>query len=236
MKLAIILGGSKGLGSALCQTYSSKNWEVVEFSRSAPHGFSIACDLGQAQTAQEIFQSQVLSLSPKTWDEIHLIHNAARLGDIGPLNEGNPTDWSQSIALNFESLVWSLGLFSQGFQTHPARKVCAAISSGAAQKNYQGWALYCSTKAALERFVYCMAEEQKQQSHPIESVVIDPGVMDTQMQAQIRGAAPEKFPYLERFLQLKADDALPSPNTIADRIFQTLNAPLEQGGFYPVKD
>ena len=217
--LAIITGGSKGLGQALCETYQNQDWQICELSRSGQSEYSTPCDFSQREHSAEIINKLFAELRQTDWSQIHLIHNVARLGQIGPAAHSDPQDWFQSIDVNFSSLVIVAAYFARYFQDHPAQKVLASISSGAAQKNYIGWSLYCSTKAALERFTTCFAEEQKQQEQGICSIIINPGVMDTNMQSEIRASDPEQFPYLERFLELKAHNQLPAPEQVADAIY-----------------
>src|SRR5262249_60732308 len=62
------------------------------------------------------------------------------------------------------------------------------ISSGAAHRIIDGWALYCTTKAAGETFFDVVASQVKQDER-ISVVNIDPGQMDTRMQENIRRAA-----------------------------------------------
>ena len=232
MKLAIITGGSKGLGLALTEKYAKENWAIKELSRSGSAPHSVPCDFSQREASSQCLDSLFEELKKTPWDEIHLINNAGRLGYIGPIAKSSPSDWFASMDVNFGALVQSTGIFAQHFQGHPARKVMAAVSSGAAKKSYQGWALYCSTKAAMERFSSCFAEEQKSQACPIETVIINPGIMDTNMQSEIRSSKPEDFPTLSRFIQLKENNALPQAARVAENIYQILTQELEAGQEY----
>lgn len=236
MKLLIITGGSKGLGQALCQTYKNNDWQIYELSRSGQTEHSIACDFSHREQSATTVNNLLAPLAAKPWQAIHLIHNVARLGQIGPVSHSDANNWFQTIDVNFSSLVVMAAYFAKHFQAHSAQKILASISSGAAQKNYVGWSLYCSTKAALERFTTCFAEEQKAQENPIHSIVINPGVMDTEMQAEIRAADPDLFPYLERFIRLKAQNALPTPEQVAQSIYQIMDTAPTNGQEYTAAD
>lgn len=61
------------------------------------------------------------------------------------------------------------------------------VSSGAARRAYQGWSGYASSKAAVNALSTCLAFEEKE----ITSLTIEPGRVDTDMQAQIRSAGKD---------------------------------------------
>ena len=239
-QLCLITGGSQGLGAALAKNYRDKGWHVFSLARTAaPEAESehIPCNLSRQARIHTELAPFFEGWSGEPWQNIHLIHNAARVGAIGPLGsnaESTPEDWQQTLDLNFGAVVQLNGLFRQYFQEHPAKKIVAHISSGAAHKAYAGWSLYCATKAAMERFALCLAEEQTHEKRPIWTVIINPGVMDTGMQAHIRAASPDGFPQRERFIQLKAHNALPQPEAVAAQCFAYLNAAPRSGETFKV--
>ena len=79
------------------------------------------------------------------------------------------------------------------------------ISSGAAVKAFYGWSLYCAAKAGVEAFTACVALEQQQAKHPVMVYAIRPGVIDTEMQQQIRAQDKTRFAEIEKFKALKRD-------------------------------
>lgn len=97
------------------------------------------------------------------------------------------------------------------------------ISSGAGRKPMPGWSAYCSAKAALDMFSRCIAAEQQGRANPARVVALAPGVIDTGMQATIRGAGEADFPSVRQFRALKTDGSLASPQDIAARIVAYLD-------------
>ena len=67
MNLAIISGGSRGLGRALCERYTAQGWRVLEFSRAAPHPYSVSVDLADPAAAQRVFAGQLAPLAATRW-------------------------------------------------------------------------------------------------------------------------------------------------------------------------
>jgi hypothetical protein len=74
----------------------------------------------------------------------------------------------------------------------------------------------------MENFIRALALEQKAQPQPFIPINIDPGVIDTEMQALIRETPAADFPELERFVQLKQQGLLMPPDNVATAIFRIL--------------
>ena len=99
------------------------------------------------------------------------------------------------------------------------------ISSGAARKDVPGWAMYCSTKAALDRFSSTVSEDAKIHGIDLKISSVAPGVVDTGMQEQIRLLSSEDFPQVERFKTLKEESKLTSPDKAAAKLLAYLDSP-----------
>jgi NAD(P)-dependent dehydrogenase (short-subunit alcohol dehydrogenase family) len=80
-------------------------------------------------------------------------------------------------------------------------------------KPYEGWGAYCAAKAGLLHLTRCVAAEEA--GSGLRALSVAPGIVDTAMQELIRSSTPEQFPQLERFKDLKRDDAFNSPEFVA---------------------
>jgi benzil reductase ((S)-benzoin forming) len=104
---------------------------------------------------------------------------------------------------------------TQAYIEHLRRRdatgVLINISSGAGQKPVSGWSAYCASKAAVDMFTRVVATEEP----ALSAWSVAPGVIDTDMQAAIRSTAREDFPAIDRFLQLKEDEAFNSGAHVA---------------------
>ena len=236
MRLAIVTGGSKGLGQALCQLYREKNWQVRELSRSGHSDDSISCDFSDREQAAAIVNDAFGALASQPWERVVLFNNVADLNPIGPLDTSDPASWFRHIDINWASVVLTCGLFTQHFQQHTAIKYIAQISSGAARRDISGWSLYCASKAAMERFSGVMALEQGEQKHPIHSVVINPGVMDTNMQKLIRQQSSAVFQDVAQFRQLHEHQQLADPHQVAQACVRIIDSQPANGSYCDVKE
>ncbi len=229
MKLAIISGGSKGLGHAIAEKLIVDGYQVVEFSRSAPHAYSIKLDFSAPDLMLPALSANLETLAAKQWDEIVVVSNAASLSPIGPTSKKNSMAVLANININFTSAILFMSEVIKHFQSHPCRKVLASISSGAALKAYSGWSLYCSAKAGLESYVRTVAVEQENETSPFVMLNVDPGVMDTDMQSLIRSSHKDDFPAVDYFIHRKESGELRTPDQVAIGVVKILHSDAKSG-------
>jgi benzil reductase ((S)-benzoin forming) len=147
------------------------------------------------------------------------INNAGILPPIAPLREITSNEYRRHIEVNV------LGVFSgaSAFVRHrrllgQGGGVLVNISSGAGRNGYAGWSAYCAAKAAVDLMTECVSLEER--GTGLRAYALAPGVIDTQMQELIRNSTPEQFPTVEKFRQLKANQAFHTPEWVAERILE----------------
>jgi benzil reductase ((S)-benzoin forming) len=222
MKLLLITGGSRGLGRALCEQFQSRGYKSLEFSRSAPHQYSIRIDLADPETSRLIVANVIEPIDPSQLQELIVISNAGMLEPIGPTSDQSHSDLIKNMNTNYLSAVLVLTEIIAKFQTAACRKVIVNISSGAALKGRAGWSLYCAAKAGMENFIRALALEQQPQPQPFIPINVDPGVIDTEMQALIRETSSSDFPDVDLFIRRKHQGLLVSPHKVATAIIHIL--------------
>ena len=97
-----------------------------------------------------------------------------------------------------------------------------------------GWAMYSSTKAAVDRFSASVALDEKRKTHPVRIASVAPGVVDTDMQSSLRDTDENIFPDRERYLVLKAEEKLQNPKETAKKLLNYLKN--EDFGLEPIAD
>lgn len=224
-KILIITGGSKGIGAGIVNAYLADGFQIYSIARTinkdAPTTIQqFPFDLTLTEKTEELFEDIFKEIDPKETEQITLINNAGTLGEIAPLAKLNSANIHQTVTLNLTSVMISCATFIRKCQSWPCKKSIINISSGAAQKPYFGWSVYCATKSAIDMLSKNIALEQEEENHPVKALSIAPGVVDTGMQAQIRSSNKDNFKTIDRFIQLKEDNQLLKPDYVGNSILQ----------------
>ena len=93
---------------------------------------------------------------------------------------------------------------------------------------------YCAAKAGLDHFTRCLALEEALKPQGAQVCSLAPGVIDTDMQIQLRGANAADFPDQQGFIDLQRKGQLASPADAAARVLAYLARP--DFGSHPVAD
>jgi len=217
MKYAWITGTSSGLGKAFAELLLEKGWSVTGIGRNKGHQHPayhhLYLDLSEQTSAESIhFQFENAS-------EVLLINNAGNLGEIGWMGKIADQPVRHGLILNLVSPAILCNRFLKQTQIAGLKRSILNISSGAAQNPYDGWAMYCSSKAGLDMLSETIALERKLAGDTLTRIFsVAPGVIDTPMQDTIRKADPSGFSLINKFVGLHRDGMLGSPENAARQL------------------
>ncbi len=210
-KAAFITGTSRGIGKAIAELLLNEKYKVFGYSRTNtikhPNFMFTQIDLSNLKEVQKI------TLPKLENSEVLLINNAARIGEITPLNLKADVDIINDYNLNIICPTILCSKFINGFFKN--KKVIINISSGAANSPITSWGTYCATKSALDSLTNVISEE-KHDNLAVFSV--HPGIVDTQMQAEIRKADADFFPLLSKFTNYYINNELEKPKIVAQKL------------------
>jgi NAD(P)-dependent dehydrogenase (short-subunit alcohol dehydrogenase family) len=144
------------------------------------------------------------------------INNAGLLGPIGPLADASGDDIATVVATNVTGVANGSSIFAEHVRSRPGRGVLVNLSSGAATKAYEGWAVYCASKAAVDQLTRVVALEEAR--HELSAYSVAPGLVDTDMQVAIRAADESQFPEVGRFRRFAELHQFNSPVWVAEHI------------------
>ncbi|MCB9223875.1 MAG: SDR family NAD(P)-dependent oxidoreductase [Crocinitomicaceae bacterium] len=222
-KLAYITGTSRGIGKALALLLLREGYKVIGVARhnsiDHPNYTHLELDLNdlEAMTSFEFMEEA---------EKVLLINNAGMLGDIDAVGKIN--DESIVRVMNVNTLAPQIlcNKFIKRFQNHKGKFQILNISSGAGKRPIPSWASYCASKAAIDLYSETIAEElewKQMNNWSIHSCA--PGVVDTQMQSQIRSVSEDRFKLVDNFKAYKSNDELYSADYVASKLFELIENP-----------
>lgn len=212
---AVVTGHSRGLGAAIAEELLSRDFPVLGISRASnpalarrfPTLREMQLDLADGVATSRWLQLGQLRDCLKGRDLALLVNNAGLLQPVGPMETQDVTAVSRAVAVNVGTVLMLSAAFVQATQDARERRILQ-ISSGAGRKAYAGWSIYCATKAALDQHARCAVMDGTPR---LRICSLAPGVIDTDMQGEIRASTGELFPDRERFVRMKQDGSLRSP-------------------------
>jgi len=214
-KVALITGTGKGIGKAIAKILLEQDYLVFGYSRSNnishPNFTFHKIDLSNLDEVQKI------ELPKINCNNVLLINNAGTIGSIVPFNLKTENDIIAEYNLNIISPTLLSKRFLNSYKNE--KKLLINISSGAANKAIVSWSTYCASKSALDRLTEVIAEE-KHKNLTVFSV--HPGVVDTNMQAEIRNSDPKNFPLLSKFTDYYIQNELFSTKSVAIKLHQII--------------
>lgn len=230
MHLTILTGASRGLGAAMAEQLLKQGHRLLTVSRHAAELWVVqgadleqwAMDLGDpvpAATRLEAWLRAQADLSPAS---VTLINNAAVVSPPGPLSTTPDHDLSQAVRVGLEAPLLLSAAFLRATASWTVPRRLLFISSGLGRRAMAGAATYCATKAGLDHLARALALEEATQAHGAKVVSLAPGVIDTDMQVQLRSADPALFPERDRFVALQTAGQLDSPAQAATKVLAYL--------------
>lgn len=212
--LYVVTGASRGLGAALAQALRAR--EGVTLVTLARADADVVADLGSEDGIHAACAGLERVIRGVACAKAVLVNNAGVVQPVGPLEACDPHELARNVAVNLTAPLLLTRAFLRATRAAALRRVIN-ISSGAARRPIEGWGAYCATKAGLDMATRVLADEARGRGERIEVASVAPGVVDTGMQAVVRGASAERFPDVERFRKMKEEGVLrPAPDVARD--------------------
>lgn len=232
--LTILTGASRGMGLAMAEQLLDAGHELLCISRHRSDALGLraagkgsrceqwAQDLSHPQAAAAKLEAWLASRGSGAFASATLINNAGVLPRIAPLAAVPAGELADALQVGLQAPLLLTSAFLRATQAWTVPRKVLNISSGLGRRPMAAQAAYCAAKAGLDHFTRCVALEEAGQPNGARLCSLAPGVIDTDMQAQMRGADASQFPDRPRFIGLKEQGALASASEAAARVLAFL--------------
>ena len=240
--LTIVTGASRGLGLAMCRQLLAEGHFVLAIARQrtelpVPPGSELlawSLDLSEPLAAASRLVAWLTAGDAARWGAVTLINNAGVVSQLAPLSAGSAADLSNALRVGLEAPMLLTAAFLRATQAWAVPRKVLMISSGLGRRAMAGSASYCAAKAGMDHLARAVALEEAGRPNGARVVSLAPGVIDTDMQTQLRAADPALFPEQERFVGLKTSGQLDTPEQAAAKVLKVLER--ADFGSQPVAD
>lgn len=232
-RTALVTGGGRGIGRAVALALARCGARAVVTARTRPQIEAVAGEIerlgGQALavTCDVSRENDVRRLFDEVGPVDILINNAGVIHPIAPVASAETEAWLKNIAINLNGVFLTCRYALPAMLERGWGRI-VNVSSGAARGSTSGWSAYSASKAGMEAFTSVLAREVGERG--VRANAVRPGIVDTDMQAEIRDSGEEQFgrENLERFRGYKERGVLRSPEHPA-RLILWLLAPEAEG-------
>jgi benzil reductase ((S)-benzoin forming) len=232
--LYIVTGASRGMGLAIALQLLSPQHALLCLARRTSDPLAQAAQAAKAsceQWKQDLAQPVEAAARLDAWLRAQpagafsgatLINNAGVVPPPGALADSDTTDLSNALRVGLEAPLLLTAAFLRATSPWAGPRRVLNISSGLGRRAMAGSAAYCAAKAGMDHYSRAVALEEAQRANGARIVSLAPGVIDTDMQTQLRSADAARFPERERFVQLQAQGQLSSPAQAAAKVLAYL--------------
>ncbi len=210
-KIALVTGGSRGIGRATVLQFARAGAHVVACTRrhvsevnsvvkEARH-YGVHAHAVQMDVRKKRDTDRMVRQTLKRFDRIDVLVNNAGMGIWAKVEQTSEQDFDEMVQTNLKGVFLCTKAV---LPTMIKQKygVIINVSSVAGRRPIDNMAVYCATKYALDGFSFTLAREVKE--HNIRVGVVYPGMVDT----HFRDAMTERRTYTheERSTMLTPDD------------------------------
>ena len=215
-----ITGTSSGIGYELAIMALEQGHKVTGISRRKTIGHPNYKHLSYNLSNYSNYQLINFNVN-KEAEKLVLVNNAGWLGEVKPTSEISPQNIERAYQINLIAPSILCKLFLEQTQSVTSERIIINISSGAGKYPVESWSTYCASKAGIDLFTRVLRLD-----HPdVKSFSIAPGIVDTEMQGEIRTLDEDDFPDRQRFIDYKNNGELSSPSDVAIKLLRIIQQP-----------
>lgn len=184
-KVALVTGGARGIGRAVCERFAAEGARVVVADLDAADCAQVAAEIGGEAfgvgldvTGQDSIDTAVTAVVREA-GQIDVLVNNAGVWELQPLLEMTRERTAQVFAVNVEGLIFTTQAVARQMVAQGRGGRIINFSSQAGRRGEALSVAYCAAKAAVISLTQSMALDLIQ--HGINVNAIAPGIVDTPM-------------------------------------------------------
>jgi benzil reductase ((S)-benzoin forming) len=235
--LYIITGASRGMGLALAEQLNVSGNQLLCISRKENAALqakatqsNVPLEQWQLDLSHSIDAAKKLrewfampQNSASSFASATLINNAGVIANIGPLSDAEPADLAHALRVGLEAPMQLTAAFLKSTESWAVPKKVLNISSGLGRRALASQAAYCAAKAGMDHYTRSVALDEALKANGAKVCSLAPGVIDTDMQIQLRGATDANFPDKAGFVAMKEKGQLSTPEQAAAKLIAYLH-------------
>ncbi|VAW68680.1 Putative oxidoreductase [hydrothermal vent metagenome] len=227
-KIILVTGAGDGLGKAAAKTYAAHGATVVLLGRTSKKlekTYDEIINAGHPEPA--IYPLNLEGASPKDYEDLAnvlkeqfgslhgLLHNAAILGTVTPIQQHDIEVWFKVMQVNLNApFVMTQALLPLLRETEGSKIIFTTDD-----KSQAYWGAYGISKDATTSFMKVLADEMDTENNSVQVNALNPGAVRTQMRVRaFPGENPDTLPQAEdvmaAYLYLMSDDCKETGQTI----------------------
>jgi len=188
VRTTVITGASSGIGEACAHAFAEQGDRLVLVARRTDRLETLAATLADAHGTEALTVTldvrdrdavdATLGALPDAWRDVDVLVNSAGLAaGLGGLQDGDPADWDVMIDTNVRGVLSvTRALLPRMIERRSGHIV--NIGSIAGRVAYPGGAVYCASKAALDRITSGLRIDLLGKGIRVSTV--DPGLVETE--------------------------------------------------------
>ena len=221
-KTVLVTGASSGIGEACARRFAAAGARLLLCARRAGRLEALAAELDTDVHAfaldvrdRDAVGAAVAAL-PEGWRDVDvLVNNAGLAAGFGPLPDNDPDDWDRMLDTNVKGLLHVTRAVVPGMVARGGGHVIN-VGSVAGHETYPGGAVYCASKAAVDRITKGLRLDLLGSGVKVSTV--DPGLVETEFSVvRFGGDADAAARVYHGMTPLTADDVAETVVWVADR-------------------
>jgi len=232
--LYIVTGHSRGLGAGIAAQLLQPGHKLLGIARKANAALAEragaqsadfeqwTADLAEPLPVAQRLRGWLADLGAPGFERVVLINNAGAINPPSALRDTDLAGLASVLRVGLEATLLLSAAFLDATRHWPGERRLLNISSGLGRRAMASSAAYCAAKAGMDHLTRCIALEEALVPNGARVVSLAPGVIDTDMQGQLREAKAADFPDRDNFVALQRDGQLLSGEAAAARVLAFL--------------